>query len=214
MTRGRRDAAAERGRLLAVRDGSAVRWPGATARFALFGEVLWVGVLCCVAALGIITLPASLAAGSAHLHRFLRAEDSTVRQFLADFSAALRTGWQAGIGVLVAAALLLLDIVVAGSGLLPGGPLVLGAGILLLVGLLCGLTGTTARWYATRSWRAAARHWLSDARQDPAGILWLAAAVVLTAVVTWQLPPLIVPGVGCLVFAALATSVRERRRRS
>ncbi|WP_422390344.1 hypothetical protein [Arthrobacter sp. N1] len=214
MTRGRRDAAAERGRLSAVRDGSAVRWPGATARFALFGEVLWVGVLCCVAALGIITLPASLAAGSAHLHRFLRAEDSTVRQFVADFTAALRTGWPAGIGVLVAAGLLLLDIVVAGSGLLPGGPLVLGAGILLLVGLLCGVAGTTARWYATRSWRAAVLLWLSDARQDPAGILWLAAAVVLTAVVAWQLPPLIVPGVGCLVFAALATSVRERRRRS
>ncbi|WDF32568.1 hypothetical protein PTW37_11955 [Arthrobacter agilis] len=214
MTPSRRDAAAERGRLAAVRDGSAVRWPGATAKFALFGEVLWVGVLCCVAALGVITIPASLAAGSAHLHRFLRAEDSTVRQFVSDFGAALRRGWPAGVGVVVAASLLLLDIVVAGSGLLPGGQLVLGAGVLLLVGLLCGLAGTTARWHTTRSWQAAALLWVRDARDDPAGILWLAAAVVLTAVVAWQLPPLIIPGVGCLVFAALATSVRERRRRT
>ncbi|MHA7281491.1 hypothetical protein [Arthrobacter sp. TMS2-4] len=214
MSRGRRDPAAERGRQAAVRDGSAVRWPGATAKFALFGEVLWVGVLCCAAGLGIITIPASFAAGSAHLHRFLRAEDSTVRQFAADFAAALRTGWLAGLGVAVVASLLLLDIVVAGSGLLPAGRVILAAGVILLIGLLSALVGTTARWQTTRSWRAAGLLWLRDAREDPAGVLWVAAACVLTAMVAWQLPPLIVPGIGCLVFAALATAVRERRRRS
>ncbi|WP_247826844.1 hypothetical protein [Arthrobacter antioxidans] len=213
MSRRRRDVA-DHGRQAAVRDGSTLRWPGATAKFALFGEVLWVGVLCCVAGLGILTIPASLAAGSAHLHRFLRAEDSTVRQFAADFTAALRTGWLVGLGLIVAAVLLLLDIVVAGSRSLPGWQIVLAAGIVLLLGLLAGLTGVTARWPATRSWRAAGHQWLREAREEPAGVLWLVAAVVLTAMVAWQLPPLIIPGVGCLVFAALATSVRERRPRS
>ncbi len=209
-----RQREAVRGRAAAVRDGSGLRWPGATPRFALFGEVLWVGVLCCIAGLGIVTIPAAMAAGSAHLHRFLRAEDSSVRLFAADFLAAVRTGWLVGLGLLIAVALLLLDIVVADSRLLPGWQLILGAGVGLLVGLLAGLAGTTARWPAVRSWRVATLAWLRDARADPAGVLWLVAAVVLTAMVAWQLPPLIIPGIGCLVFAALATSVRERRRRS
>lgn len=211
MSRRRREAV--RGREAAA-DGSSLRWPGATGRFALFGEVLWVGVLCCVAGCGIVTIPAAFAAGSAHLHRFLRAESSTLRQFAADFTEALRTGWLVGVGVALAAGLLLLDIVVAGSRLLPGRQVVLAAGVVLLVLLLAGLAGTTARWQGARSWRVAGRAWLGDAREDPAGVLWLVAAVVLTAMVAWQLPPLVVPGVGCLVFAALATSVRERRPRS
>ncbi|WP_104166235.1 hypothetical protein [Arthrobacter sp. SX1312] len=213
MSPRRRDAADRPGQT-AARDGSTLRWPGGTAKFALFGEVLWVGVLCCVAGLGIITIPASFAAGSAHLHRFLRAEDSTVRQFAADFTAALGRGWLVGVGVIAAASLLLLDIVVAGSRSLPGWQIVLAAGILLLLGLLAGLAGVTARWQADRSWRAAGHLWFREAREDPAGVLWLVAAVVLTAMVAWQLPPLIIPGVGCLVFAALATSVRERRPHS
>jgi uncharacterized membrane protein YesL len=195
----------------AVRDGNELRWPGATAKFALFAEVLWVGVLCCVASLGVVTVPAALAAGSAHLHRYLRAEDSTVRLFVTDFTAALRRGWIAGLALVVAVGVLLLDIVVANSRLLPGWQGILTVGVVLLAGALVTLVGTTARWPASRSWRLAVRAWLQDARRDPAGILWLLAAVVLTVMVTWQLPPLIVPGIGCLVFAALATSVRERR---
>jgi hypothetical protein len=206
----RRQREAVRGREAAA-DGSSLRWPGATAKFALFGEVLWVGVLCCIAGLGVVTIPAAFAAGSAHLHRFLRAEDSSLRQFAADFTAALRTGWLVGLGVAVAVSLLLLDIVVAGSRLLPGWQAVLGLGVALLASVLVGLAGTTARWPAAGSWRAAALEWVRDVRRDPAGVLWLLAAVALAAIVSWQLPPLVVPAVGCLVFAALATSVRERR---
>jgi hypothetical protein len=210
----RRQREAVRGREAATRDGSGLRWPGASARFALFGEVLWVGVLCCVAGLGIVTIPAALAAGSAHLHRFLRAEDSPLRHVAADFTAALRTGWLLGLGVAVGVALLLLDILVAAARILPGWQLVLALGVVLLVGLLASLAGTTARWQASRSWRTAGLQWLRDARHDPAGVVWLVFAVALTALVAWQLPPLVVPGIGCLVFAALATSVRDRRTRS
>ncbi|OUM39984.1 hypothetical protein [Arthrobacter sedimenti] len=208
MSRRRREAV--RGREAAAHDGSSLRWPGATAKFALFGEVLWVGVLCCVAGLGIVTIPAAFAAGSAHLHRFLRAEDSPLRQFAADFTAALRTGWLVGLGVAVAVSLLLLDIVVASSRLLPGWQAVLALGVVLLASVLAGLAGTTARWHAAGSWRVAWLEWIRDVRRDPAGVLWLVAAVALAAIVAWQLPPLVVPAVGCLVFAALATSVRER----
>ena len=195
----------------AVRDGSELRWPGASAKFALFGEVLWVGVLCCVASLGVVTVPAALAAGSAHLHRYLRAEDSTVRLFVADFTAALRRGWIVGLALVVVIGVLLLDITVANSQLLPGWQGILAVGVVLLVAALVALAGTTAQWPGSRSWRRAVTAWLQDVRRDPAGVLWLLAAVVLAGMVTWQLPPLVIPGVGCLVFAALATSVRERR---
>ncbi|AUZ87686.1 hypothetical protein ACX80U_01055 [Arthrobacter sp. TmT3-37] len=212
MSRRRREAV--RGREAATRDGSGLRWPGASARFALFGEVLWVGVLCCVAGLGIVTIPAAFAAGSAHLHRFLRAEDSSLRHFAADFTAALRTGWLVGLGVVLGVALLLLDIVVAAARILPGWQFVLAMGVVLLVALLAALAGTTARWQDSRSWRTAGIQWVRDVRRDPAGVVWLAFAVGLTAIVAWQLPPLVVPGIGCLVFAALATSVRDRPTRS
>lgn len=205
------DAALRTGVRDATSDGSRLQWPGATAKFALFGEVLWVGLLCCVAGVGIITIPAAFAAGSAHLHRFLRAEDSSVRLFIADFKIGLRRGWLVGLALTGVLGVLLLDIVVASWRALPGWQGVLTAGILLLLGTLVALAGTTARWPASRSWGLAVRAWLQDVRRDPAGVLWLLAAVVLTAIVTWQLPPLIVPGIGCLVFAALATSVRERR---
>ena len=195
----------------AVRDGNELRWPGASAKFALFGEVLWVGVLCCVASLGVVTVPAALAAGSAHLHRYLRAEDSTVRLFVADFTAALRRGWIVGLALVVVIGVLLLDITVANSQLLPGWQGILAVGVVLLVAALVALAGTTAQWPGSRSWRRAVTAWLQDVRRDPAGVLWLLAAVVLAGMVTWQLPPLVIPGVGCLVFAALATSVRERR---
>ena len=66
---------------------------------------------------------------------------------------AIEGRYELAIGLIVAAVLLLLDIVVAGSRSLPGWQIVLAAGIVLLLGLLAGLTGVTARWPATRSWR-------------------------------------------------------------
>lgn len=203
-----------RARSAAAHDGSALRWPGATAKFALFGEVLWVGVLCCVTGIALVTLPAACAAGSAHLRRFLRAETSPPKKFFTDFLSALRTGWLVGVVSVLAVAILLVNIVIANSRLLPGWQFVLAGGILVLATFLVGVTGMTARWQEARSWRAAGRTWLHDARTDPPGVLWLLVAVLLTVVAAWQLPPLVVPGIGCLVFAALTTAVRERPQRS
>ncbi len=212
MTNRRREEA--RARSAAAHDGSTLRWPGATAKFALFGEVLWVGILCCVAGVALITLPAACAAGSAHLRRFLLAETAPPKKFFKDFLAALRTGWLVGVVSVLAIAILLVNIVIANSRLLPGWQFILAGGVLVLVALLVSLTGMTARWQHSRSWRAAGRSWLQDARADPPGVVWLLVAVILAVLAVWQLTPLVVPGIGCLVFAALTTAVRERAQRS
>ncbi|GAA1961353.1 hypothetical protein GCM10009717_30120 [Agromyces allii] len=194
-------------------DGSTLRWPGAANRFALFGEVLWVGILVVACSLPIVTLPAALAAGIRHLHRFLAAEASGVRLFLGDVRRGLPGGVAVGAAAVVLAAVLWLDVRLAASGALPGGPVVGAVGALGLVALAVALLLAASAWTPERGWRPALRSVPARFAGDPVGALYLVVALGLAAVVTWQLPPLVVPGVGCLVFAVVATGERERRTR-
>ena len=66
-------------------------------------------------------------------------------------------------------------------------------------------------WAPELGWRAAVRLTPPTWRTDPAGVAYLLAAVAFVAVVSWQLAPLIVPGLGCLVFAIVAIPERPRR---
>lgn len=191
-------------------DGSVLRWPGAANRFALFGEVLWVGILVVACSLPIITAPAALAAGIRHLRRFLAAEASGVGLFLLDVRRALAGGLVIAAVAVIAALLLVLDVSLATGGALPGGPLVGIVGVAGLVALGLGMLITAAGWSPATGWRSAVRTAPARIAADVPGALYLVAALALTAVVTWQLLPLIVPGVGCLVFAVVA--VGERRR--
>ena len=42
-------------------------------------------------------------------------------------------------------------------------------------------------------------------------LLGIALAVALTGIAVWQLPPLVIPALGCLAFAAAVVGVRRRR---
>jgi uncharacterized membrane protein YesL len=190
------------------------RWPGATAKFALFAEVLFVGVLCVGAGLLIITLPAAMVASSRHLHRFLLAEKSTMGYWWADFRIALRTGWVVGLVAATLSAILLLNIMIASRQALPGWQFILAFGTVMLVGLVMTLLQSTVRWRPDRGWKQTLQRGHRSFVEDPGSVPLLLVALLLTVVLAWQLPPLIVPGIGCLVFAALATSVRKRRGRS
>ena len=64
-----------------LQERAPMRFPGATGAFALFGEVLLVGLLITVGGILLVTLPAALAAGIRHLRRYLNAEASPQRQF-------------------------------------------------------------------------------------------------------------------------------------
>ena len=188
------------------------RYPGAQGAFALLGEVLWVGILVSFASLAIVTAPAAVAAGVRHIDRYLHARESTVRMFARDVRAALLPGGLAvGLIAAVAAGLLVLQLLTLPGSSVPGaGVLVVVAGVLLLAGLVL-LALASASWSPRRPWRAALETSVARVAADPVAALLVGVALALTAVATYQLPPLIVPALGCLTFAL--TVVRLRRRR-
>lgn len=193
-------------------DGTQLKWPGAEGKFALFAEVLWMGILTVAGGLLIITLPAAISASTRHLHRYLLAERSTLGQWWSDFLSALRTGWVVGLTTTAIAAVLLFNLLLAGTQVLPGWQAVIAVGLVALTALALALLQSAVRWKPSTGWRQAVRDGVGSFATDPGAIVPLIVALVLTVVVTWQLPPLIVPGMGCLVFAVLVVKERERKR--
>lgn len=195
-----------------LEEREAARFPGAKGAFALFGEVLLTGLLVTAAGILVVTLPAALAAGIRHLRRYVNAEQSHVRTFWQDWRAALPGGLVVGIAGVALTLLLLLDIDLANSGALPGGPLISIVGWLGLVAGAVGLLVAAGAWTPERGWRGAVRGIPSALAGDPVGALYLAAAAVLVGVMTWMLAPLIVAGLGCAAFAVVAVPARRGRR--
>lgn len=97
-----------------------LRWPGARARFALFGEVLWVGALMALVSLPLVTWPAAVAAGSAHLRRFVHAEATPASAFFADARAALPGGIVVGVVTTALGAVVGVELALAAGGIVPG----------------------------------------------------------------------------------------------
>jgi uncharacterized membrane protein YesL len=187
------------------------RYPGAKGAFALFGEVLLTGLLITAAGILVVTLPAALAAGIRHLLRYANAEQSHVRTFWQEFRKALPGGLVVGVVAVALALLLLLDIDLAGSGALPGGPVIAVVGWAGLVVGAVALLVAAGSWTPEHGWRAAVRGIPSAIASDPVGAAYLAAAAGLVAVVTWMLPPLLIAGLGCAAFAVMAVPARRRR---
>lgn len=191
-------------------DESTPRWPGAASRFALFAEVLWVGVLVSVVSIALLTAPAALAAGSAHLRRFLAGETSSVGAFFRDVKAALPGGLPVAAATGILLMLLLVNVSIAQTGALPAAEFMLAISAVLIVAVLVALLLIAGSWTAASGWMASVRGLPARIRADLPGVVLVAVAVLLTGVVAWQLPPLVVPGIGCLVFALVAVSERHR----
>lgn len=187
------------------------RNPGAIGAFGLFGEVLYLGILVTLAGLAVITLPAALAAAIQHLRRYIAAEESGIRLLGRDFVRALPGGLAVGGGGVVVAALLAADIVVAGSGALPGGTVIAALGWIGLVVLGVALLAAARGWTPVDGWRAALSDVPQQLKNDPVGALYLAAAVGFVGLLTWMLPPLLIPALGCAALAAVAIPERPRR---
>ena len=188
------------------------RLPGATAKFALFGEVLFTGILVVGLSLPIVTIPLAFAAGTRHLRRFVRSESSSMSLVWQDLAPRnLLRGLPAGIAFTLVVAVLAADLVVGYGGAVPGAGLVLVVGWAGLALVAVTLLTAARLWEPERGWIAALRACWPEWRADPAGVLYLLAGVVFVGVVSWQLIPLVVPGVGCLVLAVLAIPERPRR---
>ncbi|MCR2783481.1 MULTISPECIES: hypothetical protein [unclassified Microbacterium] len=188
------------------------QYPGATGRFALFGEVMLTGLLVTVVSVLVITLPVALAAGIRHLRRFTAAEDSRQELFWRDVRRGLLPGAVVGLVALVAALVLLLDIDLARSGFLPGGAVIEVIGWVGLAVVALTLLTAAAAWTPQTGWLAAIRTVPRRVTGDIAGAAYLVATAGFVVVVTWVLVPLFIPAIGCAALAVVAVPTRRRGR--
>ena len=190
-----------------------MRFPGVTGGFALFGEVLMVGLLITVGGVLLVTLPAALAAGIRHLRRYLNAEGSPQRQFWRDYLKALPGGLVVGVVGLGLVGLLILDIDLANSGALPGGMVIALVGWVGLAAVAVTVLAAAGAWTPEFGWRAAVRGVPASLAADVTGVLFLIATAVFVCVLTWVLVPLVIPALGCAALAVIAIPERRRRAR-
>ena len=194
-------------------------------RFALFSETLLAGVLVLVLSLPLVTIPAAYAAGTAHLERHLNGRDDSVRGLWGLFKAALPGSWKLGITTAAAAVVIVLNLLLAWVGQLPGRGLVLPATLILAAGAAIVLLRTTSAWSdfagsdsagsatGKGTWRQALEAGQAAALRDWTGSLLLAAALFGAVVFVWMLAALFVVVPGTLIMAAAAVKLRSSRPR-
>jgi hypothetical protein len=195
-----------------LEDRPADRFPGATAKFALLGEVFMIGMLIAAVGILVVTLPAGLAAGVRHVRRYINAEDSALVHFWRDVRSGLPGGAAVGTIVALATVVLLLDVDLARSGLLPGGVLVQIVGWAGLAVVAVSLLTAAGAWAPAGGWRAAVRAVPRSVAGDPGGAAYLLATAGFVVVVTWARPPLLIPALGLAALAVVAIPVRRRSR--
>jgi hypothetical protein len=173
----------------------------------VFAECLLTGVWIAVASLGVVTYPAAFAAGARHLRRRTAHEGGGWREFVADFRAALRGGWLAGLAGWAAVAAVWVDVQAARAGI-PGGPLVGAVGVLALIGLVVAGLRAAAVWAPGARWRTLLAGAGRRTVLDPAGSFLIVGGLAVVAVSAWFAAPLAVAVLGAV--AAAAVAVEER----
>jgi hypothetical protein len=188
-------------------------------RFALFSETLLAGVLVLVLSIPLVTIPAAYAAGIAHLERHLTGRDDSVRGLWGTFKAALPGSWKLGITTAAAAVVIVLNLLLAWVGQLPGREVVLPATLILAAAGAVLLLRTTAAWSdftgphtdGRSAWRSALESGQTLSLTDWTGSLLLAAALFGAVVFVWMLAALFVVVPGTLILAAAAVKLRSTR---
>jgi hypothetical protein len=195
--------------------------PVPVSRFALFSETLLAGVLVLVLSLPLVTIPAAYAAGIAHLERHLSGRDDSVRSLWSTFRAALPGSWKLGITTAAAAVVIVLNLLLAWVGQLPGREVVLPATLILAAGAAVLLLRTTAAWSdsagtgartdSRSAWRSALETGQAVLLRDWTGSLLLVAALFGAVVFVWMLAALFVVVPGILILASAAVKLRSNR---
>jgi hypothetical protein len=206
-------------------------------RFALFSETLLAGVLVLVLSIPLVTIPAAHAAGIAHLERHLSGRDDSVRGLWDTFKAALPGSWKLGMTTAAAAVVIVLNLLLAWVGQLPGREVVLPATLVLAAAGAVLLLRTTAAWSdstghhisggadsraragsadarssdARSAWRSALETGQAVSVRDWSGSLLLIAALIGAVVFVWMLAALFVVVPGILILASAAVKMRSSR---
>ncbi|MHC6593131.1 Poxvirus protein I5 [Arthrobacter sp. C152] len=187
-------------------------------RFALFSETLLAGLLVLVLSLPLVTIPAAYAAGTMHLGRHLAGRDDSVRGLWGLFKAALPGSWKLGITTAGAAVVIVLNLLLAWVGQLPGREVVLPATLILAAAGAILLLRTAGAWSDAAAstpggaWRAALDAGKAISLRDWTGSLLLAAALFCAVVFVWMLAALFVVVPGTLILAAAAVKIRSLRQ--
>ena len=178
-------------------------------RFTLFADMLAVGVAAAVASLPVITAPTAFAAACAVLRRSIR-EDRPVSmgEYVAEFRAhGLRRVLLAGVTVLAAVTLVVLDLALAGAGLPGARPMSWALTALAVAGLVVALRAAADPEVA-RGWRPALNRAGARSVADPVGCALIVTAVGLCVAFVWMLPLLALLLPGPLAFAITAVELR------
>ncbi|MCF0081307.1 hypothetical protein [Streptomyces lomondensis] len=194
--------------------GTRVKARGESAfaeRFGVFAECLLTGVWIAVASLGVVTYPGAFVAGARHLRRRTAHEGGGLREFVADFRAALRRGWLVGLAGWVAAGAVWVDVQAVRAGI-PGGPLVGAVGVCALIGLVVAGLRAAAVWEPDARWRTLLAAAWRRTVLDPAGSFLIIAGLAVVALSAWFAAPLAVAVLGAVAAAAVAVEERYRRR--
>ena len=197
-------------------------------RFALFAETILAGVIVLLLSVPLVTAPAAYAAGVAHLERHLGGRDDSLRSLWGNFRRALPGSWKMGITTAVAAVVIVLNLLLALVGQLPGRAVILPATLILAAAGAVLLLRTAANWSGGVNWDGDAglqpaevpgrQRWAAayssakdDSVRDWSGSLLLLAALFMTVVFVWMLQALFVIVPGTLVLAAAAIKIRSHR---
>ena len=181
-------------------------------RFALFSEMLLGGVIVLVLSVPLVTAPAAFAAGAEQLRRHLEGRADSPLVLLRLFREGLAGAWLLGAATAGASAVVVLNLLLGLTGMLPARGLVLPATAALAAGLLVAFLRTTAAWRPERGWAAARAEARAMLSRDWTGNALLAAAVGLAAVFVWMLPALLAVAPGTLVLAAVSVRYRALNR--
>jgi hypothetical protein len=184
-------------------------------RFALFSETLLAGLLVLVLSVPLVTIPAAYAAGIAHLERHLSGRDDSVRSLWTTFRAALPGSWRLGITTAGAAVVIVLNLLLATVGQLPGSAVVLPATLILAAAGAILLLRSAAAWSDFQGEESAWSPALTAAKavslRDWTGSLLLASALFAAVVFVWMLAALFVVVPGTLILASAAVRMRPAR---
>lgn len=208
-------------------------------RFALFSETLLAGLLVLVLSIPLVTIPAAYAAGIAHLERHLSGRDDSLRGLWGTFKAALPGSWKLGITTAAAAVVIVLNLLLATVGQLPGSAVVLPATLILATAGAVLLLRTTGAWSdcagpasaarntpaapgapaeappssasKSASWSSALETAKALSLRDWTGSLLLVAALFAAVVFVWMLVALFVVVPGTLILAAASVKMRSTR---
>lgn len=188
--------------------------------FALLGETLLIGVLVLAGSIPVVTAPAALAAGAAHLRRHLGGYDTSVRAFLHDWLAAVRGLWALGTLMPLTAVAVWVNTGITASGELPGAPVVRWVTWAAAACAAVVVVRAAAAWSDAEPGERPAGRWqelsrgVARTRDDVTGSVLLLAALGMCVVLVWMLAPLILVAGGLLTLAAVAVETRRGSRLS